>query len=404
MSTLQVGLDWGHEHAQFVALSPTGQRLWARRCPVQSPALAEVVAQLRALAATHGMDRVHVGLERKTGRLVDVLQHAGFSLSFVRPAQVDDARRLVFASLAKDDLRDAHTIAWMMQGMPQALVPLAPADPADLELQRLTRSRSALVADRTALHHQIVERLREVFPELLSLADPGVQWFGALWRLVRTPAQAKTVSQAAVAALLKQHRVRKVDAAQVVEVLHGSVELGQAGTGQLELELMFERHDLLQQHITRLEQHIEQCVQALHAAQQARTAGPSDVEILRSVPGIGAVLVAVVLGEQLVRLLGADRAVCGVAPVQQTTGKAQTRGQGRVSMRYACNVHLRQALHLAVEKGTTKDAALKARYQALRSRGHSHGRACRQMADGLLRRLRAMLRERTLYTPLSCAA
>jgi hypothetical protein len=39
----------------------------------------------------------------------------------------------------------------------------------------------------------------------------------------------------------------------------------------------------------------------------------------------------------------------------------------------------------------------KARYKAMRSRGHTHGRACRQFADQMLTTLFAMLRDRTLY-------
>lgn len=39
----------------------------------------------------------------------------------------------------------------------------------------------------------------------------------------------------------------------------------------------------------------------------------------------------------------------------------------------------------------------KARYRAMRSRGHTHGRACRQLADQMLTTPFAMLRDRTLY-------
>ena len=45
-----------------------------------------------------------------------------------------------------------------------------------------------------------------------------------------------------------------------------------------------------------------------------------------------------------------------------------------------------------------------ARYHALRSRGHSHGRACRGVADGLLRVAVAMLEAGTGYDPGRLAA
>jgi hypothetical protein len=104
----------------------------------------------------------------------------------------------------------------------------------------------------------------------------------------------------------------------------------------------------------------------------------------------------------LPRLLRADmavaRAVTGVAPVLMTTGKAQTRGGGHVGMRYACSTHLRNAVHLMVEKAIQGDVWAKARYASLRARGQTHGRACRQLGDAMLHRLRAMLRDRTLYS------
>ena len=43
-------------------------------------------------------------------------------------------------------------------------------------------------------------------------------------------------------------------------------------------------------------------------------------------------------------------------------------------------------------------AASKQVYGALRARGHSHGRACRSVADRMLRILMAMLRDGTTYT------
>ena len=45
------------------------------------------------------------------------------------------------------------------------------------------------------------------------------------------------------------------------------------------------------------------------------------------------------------------------------------------------------------------DAASKAKYAALRGRGHSHGRALRSVADRLLNVACAMLKAGTLFDP-----
>ncbi len=49
------------------------------------------------------------------------------------------------------------------------------------------------------------------------------------------------------------------------------------------------------------------------------------------------------------------------------------------------------------------DATCKARYQALRKAGHSHGRALRTVGDRLLETACAMMRSRSLYDP-QCTA
>ncbi len=51
-----------------------------------------------------------------------------------------------------------------------------------------------------------------------------------------------------------------------------------------------------------------------------------------------------------------------------------------------------------------RDDICKAKYNALRERGHSHGRALRSVADRLLSIICAMLRDRTLFDPNKATA
>jgi transposase len=90
------------------------------------------------------------------------------------------------------------------------------------------------------------------------------------------------------------------------------------------------------------------------------------------------------------------RATTGVAPVRRQTGK-NTRGT--VAMRRACNARLREAVYHWAMTSTRTDAAARAYYAELRTRGHSHGRALRSVADRWLRILIAMLKTQTLYDP-----
>lgn len=68
-------------------------------------------------------------------------------------------------------------------------------------------------------------------------------------------------------------------------------------------------------------------------------------------------------------------------------------------MRKACHARLRNALYHWARVATQHDQRSRARYAALRKRGHSHGRALRSVADRLLAVACAMLKSQTLYDP-----
>ena len=79
-----------------------------------------------------------------------------------------------------------------------------------------------------------------------------------------------------------------------------------------------------------------------------------------------------------------------------------TRRSGKglvVFMRKACNPRLRNVAYHWARVAAQCDPNWRARYAALRARGCSHGRACRGVADSLLRVAVAMLKTRTLYDP-----
>ena len=124
-----------------------------------------------------------------------------------------------------------------------------------------------------------------------------------------------------------------------------------------------------------------------------------DVEILRSLPGVGRMVTATMLTEASGPLADRDyatlRAYTGAAPVTKRSGKRAFF----VQMRYACKRRLRQALYHWSRTSIQHDAAARAYYDALRARGHHHARALRSVADRWLRILVAMLTTRTLYDP-----
>ena len=68
-----------------------------------------------------------------------------------------------------------------------------------------------------------------------------------------------------------------------------------------------------------------------------------------------------------------------MAPVTRRSGKSCV-----VLMRQACSQRLRDAVYHWSRVAVQGDATCKARYQALRKAGHTHGRALRTVGDRLL--------------------
>ncbi len=133
-------------------------------------------------------------------------------------------------------------------------------------------------------------------------------------------------------------------------------------------------------------------------AASGRPVEQHDATILRSLPGVGRIVLATLLAEAhhaiRVRDYHALRTLCGVAPVTKRSGKSC-----RVEMRQACSGRLRTAVYHWARVATQHDARSRVRYGALRARGHTHGRALRGVADRLLAVACAMLQTRTAYDP-----
>jgi hypothetical protein len=70
-----------------------------------------------------------------------------------------------------------------------------------------------------------------------------------------------------------------------------------------------------------------------------------------------------------------------------------------VTRRRACNRRLSNAAFHWAQTATQCDPTSRAKYQALRARGHGHARALRSVIDRLLYVACAMLENRTLFDP-----
>jgi len=128
-----------------------------------------------------------------------------------------------------------------------------------------------------------------------------------------------------------------------------------------------------------------------------------DATILASLPGVGRIVLAMLLAEAFDVLQRRDyaalRSLTGVAPVTKRSGRSCI-----VVRRQACHQRLANATYHWARVAVQHDPTSRAKYQALRSRGHSHGRALRSVADRLLNVACAMLRDGTAFDPTKATA
>ncbi|WP_164923937.1 transposase [Sinorhizobium fredii] len=122
------------------------------------------------------------------------------------------------------------------------------------------------------------------------------------------------------------------------------------------------------------------------------------MEILASLPGVGRVVLATLLAEAFDALQRRDyaalRSLTGVAPVTKRSGKSCI-----VVRRQACHDRLANAMYHWARVAVQHDLTSHLKYAALRSRGHSHGRVLRSVADRLLAVACAMLKTGTTFDP-----
>ncbi len=147
--------------------------------------------------------------------------------------------------------------------------------------------------------------------------------------------------------LLKQHRIRRMNAHQVLQILKTPgfpVADGTVQAACANLEIAFQQLELIQQQHRKINRKIETVIERLceSAEDESGHSWQRDVNLLSSIPGIGHKILATLLSEApdawQRRDLPALRCLCGIAPITKQSGKSRL-----VIRRLACNGLLRNA-------------------------------------------------------------
>jgi transposase IS116/IS110/IS902 family protein len=275
-------------------------------------------------------------------------------------------------------------------------------DPVVIQLRELSRVDEDLKRESNQLANRLREQLHRFYVQALKLCPAADEpWLWSLLELAPSPRAARGLRTKRVERLLREHRIRRVSAVEVIATVRApalQVAPGVAEATTEHIGLLLPRLRLVHTQRQRCSERLEALLDQLQASpdQGPKQREHRDVEILRSLPGVGRVVAATVLAEASWALAERDyhalRAHAGIAPITKQSGKRRV-----VLMRYACNVRLRNALYHWARVAAICDPASKTYYAALRGRGHSYARALRALGDQLLRVLIAMLKNDSLY-------
>ena len=403
-----IGIDWATTKHDLCVLGEGG-RLLGEACFDNTPkGLEKLIAWILAKAKGPPAE-CPVAIETPHGPLVELLLERGFPVYLLNPKQLDRFRDRFTVSGAKDDRRDALVLADSLRTDRRAFRLLAIEDPQIIELRELSRMGHALTEQKVAVENQLRQCLGRFYPQILNLCGLlDRTWVLELLAKAPTPELARKLRPATIKRIVSATKARKLTPTQIAKILRAPGYEVSAGTTQgLEhrVRVLVDQLKLLVGQLRENDQHLKRLLQELDAPETGeepeseRSGKQRDVSILLSLPGVGRIVVATLLAEaaELIRSrdIRALRLLTGVAPVTRRSGKRRPT----VSQRHACNVRLRKALYHWARMAARIDPIWKTRYQAMRAKGHRHGRACRGIGDRLLRIACAMLRDGTTYEP-----
>ena len=368
------GIGWSTQTHQVAVVDAAGKILGEREFVHSGEGLAAMIDWILG----HSPEgKAAAAIERPRGPEVDALLERGvgvFALSskqldrFSPAGAKDDSNALVLANSLSTDRNSFRELA-------------APA-PEIIELRVLSRAEGDLIEERTRLINRLKAQLMCYYPSFLDAApDLGRTWALDLWTLAPTPEKATRVRLDSVEAVLKRNRAW-VFAESVLAALRGkTVPTTAQGTVEAvsaDARRIVMRLKAVNDEIKDVQNRIEEVIGRVEKMDGGRA-----VEILRSVPGIGTTVLAVILAEAFDSVRTADlhalRCDFGVAPVTKRSGQAVL-----VQRRLAGNERLRNAAYHWAADAIQHDEISRAKYDALRSRGHKHARALRSVADRLL--------------------
>jgi len=307
-----VGIDWGSQTHVVCVLNAEAQIVEERKVQHTANAIAEFLDWLSALTAAPASSMA-IAIEVPHGTLVEELLEHGFSVYSINPKQLDRFRDRYFPAGAKDDGRDAFVLADSLRTDHHCFRAVSVNDPTVVRLRELTRLDEEL--NHCFQRHccQLRQQLQRYYPHVLQLSKTADEpWIWALVELAPTPAKAVKLTSKRIEKLLRDWRIRRLDAEQVAAALRGrsfSLALGTIEAASEHVLLLLPHLRLLHQQRLAIAARIERILDELSAPGDSDQPLP-DVKVLLSLPGVGRIVTATMLAEAPSSLLNVTTTLC----------------------------------------------------------------------------------------------
>jgi hypothetical protein len=334
-------------------------------------------------------------IETSQGVAVEQLLEAGMMVYPLNPKSAQAYRERKAPSGAKDDWLDAWSFADALRVDGHGWKALRPEEALIKELRLLCRDEVSLIEQRTAFIQQLREALAAYYPAALEAFE---DWTSvSAWMFVQSFPTPDALAQAGKRKWQNFLHSRRLwgreEGARRMEIFARASQF--CGT-----QPTIKAKSLLALTLVQMLFAIEKQLALYRQRIEELFKHHPDHDLFGSLPGAGAKLAPRLLSE-----IGDDRqrfdevqalqCLGGTAPVTKRSGKK--RKYWTVHQRWACNKHLRHALHLFADKSLARCAWAEIYYQHHRQKNQSHASALRRLANRWLKIIYKMWKDRTPY-------
>ena len=386
------GVDWAEAHHDVHFEDEQGRRLAGARLRDG----VEGIARFHELAAAHADEpgQVVIGIETDRGLFAGALVAAGYQVFAVNPMSASRYRDRHTSSGAKSDPGDAKVLAGLVRTDRHNHRPVAGDSDLAEGIKALARAHQSMVWARRRQANQLRSSLREFYPAALAAFDDLTSGDAiSVLKAAPQPALGAALSRTQITAALRRGgRTRRL--AERTAAVQAALRAPQLPPAPALAAAMGATVTALAGVIAEMNTQIAALEQQLAADFEQHP----DAEVVRSLPGLGTILGARVLGE------------FGDAPGRYATAKSRknyagtspiTRASGTrraVLARYARNKRLADAIYLWAFASLTASPGARTFYDQRRAGGDTHHQALRALGNRLVGILHGCLAHHSPYS------